>query len=97
MWDKIPMTSDLADQYDRCSKNVKQHLGKSTKFLLPAQMGPNEPVFTALVDVSSFLTSIRMMKQWDLGTNKFWGKVKKEKLEEKLFCTNVTRDQWLTE
>ena len=65
MWDQIPMSSDVADQYDRCSKNVKQHLGKSTKFLLPAQMGPDKPVFTALVDVSSFLTSLRMMKQWD--------------------------------
>merc|ERR1711997_1285211 len=25
MLDKIPMSSDIADQYDRCSKNVKQH------------------------------------------------------------------------
>ena len=30
-----------------------------------------------------------MMKQWDHGTNKFWGKVKKEKLDEKLFRTTV--------
>ena len=90
MLDTIPMTPDIADQYDRCSRNVKQHLGTNTKFLLPAQTGPNKPVFTALVDVAPFLTSIRMMKQWDLGTNKFWGKVKKEKLDEKLFCTDVT-------
>merc|ERR1712020_116916 len=49
MWDQIPMSSDVADQYDRCSKNVKQHLGKSTKFLLPAhrpsgrKLLPNQP------------------------------------------------------
>ena len=89
MWDKIPMSSDVVDQYNRCSENVKQHLGKSTKFLLPAQMGPGKPVFTALVDVSSLLTSIRMMKQWDHGTNRFWGEIKKQKLDEKFFCTNV--------
>ena len=71
MWDKIPMSQDVVDQYNLCSKNVEQHLGKSTKFLLPAQLGPGQPVFTALVDVSSFLTSLRMMKQWDLGSPKF--------------------------
>ena len=89
MWDAIPKNSDVVDQFNRCSDNVKQHLGNSTKFLLPAQMGPDTPQFTALVDVSSFLTSIRMMKQWDHGTNKFWGYIKKQKLEEKFFCTNV--------
>ena len=90
MWDKIPMTQDLVEQYNVCSKNVEQHLGKSTKFLLPAQLGPDQPMTTALVDVNQFLTSLQLMKQWDLGSPKFWELIKKQKLDEKIFCSTFS-------
>ena len=63
---------------------------KSTKFLLPAQLGPDQPMTTALVDVNQFLTSLRLMKQWDLGSPKFWEFIKKQKLDEKIFCSTFS-------
>ena len=87
------MTQNVVEQYNLCSKNVEQHFGKNTKFLLPAQLGPGQPIVTTLVDVSSFLTSLRMMKQWDLGSQKFGELIKKQKLDEKIFCTDVTNEE----
>ena len=37
MMDKIPMSQDLVDQYNLCYKNVEQHIGKTTRFVLPVQ------------------------------------------------------------
>ena len=44
----------------------------------------------ALVDLNHFLTSLKMMKQWDLGTAKFWELTKKERLDEILFHDNIS-------
>ena len=58
MMDRIPATSNVVEQYNLCYANVEQHLGKSTKFLLPAQMSPDAPMTIALVDLHQFLTSL---------------------------------------
>ena len=64
MMDTIPTTSNVVEQYNLCYANVEQHLGKSTKFLLPVQLDPEQPMTIGLVDLQQFLTSLRMMKQW---------------------------------
>ena len=53
-------------------------------------MGPDQMMTTTLVDVHQFLTSLRMMKQWDSGLPKFWEIIKKQKLDEKIFCSTFS-------
>merc|ERR1712020_710552 len=90
MVDRIPMSQDLIEQYNLCSKKVEQYLGKGRKFMLPAQFKVTDPMKPALVDLNPFLTSLKMIKQWDLGTVKFWELIKKERLDEILFQDNIS-------
>ena len=90
MMDKIPMSKDIVDQYNLCYSNVEQHFGKSVKLVLPVQLGADQDFQPAIVDVKELLTSLRLMKQWDAGSNKLWTLIKNEQLDEKIFCQNLS-------
>ena len=90
MMDKIPMSKDIVDQYNLCYSNVEQHFGKSVKLVLPVQLGADQEFRPAIVDVKELLTSLRLMKQWDAGSNKFWSLIKNAQLDEKIFCQNLS-------
>ena len=83
-------SDDIMLQYDAATRLVKKYLGTKVELILPGRSSDAQTeAKPTKVDVIHFLASILTSDLWSTRNARFWEIMKKEKMDEVLFPTNL--------